>query len=97
MSTGRSRMRVIYHIENAGRERLASLKKTMKPFSRVSIIFLIFNLLTSFHSNPIEKQLLFLTRSSCFFVGKDHSEINRIMAARARRLLFTLENETGIW
>ena len=27
MSTGRSRMRVIYHIENAGRERLASLKK----------------------------------------------------------------------
>lgn len=39
------------------------------------------NLLTSFHSNPIEKQLLFLTRSSCFFVGKDHSEINRIMAA----------------
>lgn len=29
----------------------------------------------------IEKQLLFLTRSSCFFVGKDHSEINRIMAA----------------
>lgn len=53
----------------------------MKPFSRVSIIFLILNLLTSFHSNPIEKQLLFLTRSSCFFVGKDHSEINRIMAA----------------
>lgn len=27
MSTGRSRMRVIYHIESAGRERLASLKK----------------------------------------------------------------------
>lgn len=27
MSTGRSRMRVIYHIENAGLERLASLKK----------------------------------------------------------------------
>ncbi len=27
MSTGRSRIRVIYHIENAGRERLASLKK----------------------------------------------------------------------
>ena len=27
MSTGRSRMRVIYHIENAGRERLASSKK----------------------------------------------------------------------
>lgn len=69
----------------------------MKPFSRVSIIFLILNLRTSFHSNPIEKQLLFLTRSSCFFVGKDHSEINRIMAACARRLLFTLENETGIW
>lgn len=81
MSTGRSRMRVIYHIENAGRERLASLKKTMKPCSRVSVIFLILNLLTSFHSNPIEKQLLFLTRSSCFFVGKDHFEINRIMAA----------------
>lgn len=53
----------------------------MKPFSRVSVIFLILNLLTSFQSNPIEKQLLFLTRSSCFFVGKDHSEINRIMAA----------------
>ena len=30
-------------------------------------------------------------------MGKEHSEINRIMAARARRLLFTLENETGIW
>lgn len=42
----------------------------MKPFSRVSIIFLILNLLTSFHSNPIEKQLLFLTRSSCFFCGE---------------------------
>ena len=29
----------------------------------------------------MEKQLLFLTRSSCFFVGKDHFKINRIMAA----------------
>ena len=87
MSTGRSRMRVIYHIENAGRERLLSLKKDYETVQQVSILFLILNLRTSFHSNPIEKQLLFLTRSSCFFVGKDHSEINRIMAARARRLL----------
>ena len=60
MSTGRSRMRVIY---------------------RVSVIFLILNLFTSFHSNPTKKQLLLIKKSSCFFVGKDHSEIHRIMAA----------------
>lgn len=80
MSTGRSRMRVIYHIENAGRERLASLKKDYETVQQGIHNILVHYLLTSFHSNPIEKQLLFLTRSSCFFVGKDHSEINRIMA-----------------
>ena len=41
----------------------------------------------------IEKQLLFLTRSSCFFVGKDHSEINRIMAAS--RLHWKMKREYG--
>ena len=29
MSTGRSRMRVIYHIENAGRERFGVFKKRL--------------------------------------------------------------------